>query len=279
MVEVDRPLEKVKAPHVLDNVTTENVSDVITKKEIDKALKVQEHFMKLRELQMKTTFEIAETLKAVRDNRWYKIYGYDDFNSWLESPEVDFDRAVAYRHIRILEVFILTGAFTKDELYNKAISKLEILIPYVTPREKGWAKMKKEIFGMLDLTRVDLTTYLNEQKEDNRYTPERETSVTKNKVTDAEFEEVSEAKAHSKEATGRSLHREMLEEADAKFEVAEKVEKVVSTNDVKKQLGLGGWYKLVAVEMEEDAGKVFKGLTLHVATAKKRGSDIFIDIE
>ncbi len=130
---------------------------------------------------------------------------------------------------------------------------------------------------MLDLTRVDLTTYLNEQKEDNRYTPERETSVTKNKVTDAEFEEVSEAKAHSKEA--RSQHKEMLEEADGKFEVAEKVEKVVSTNDVKKQLGLGGWYKLIAVEMEEDAGKVFKGLTLHVATAKKRGSDIFIDIE
>lgn len=277
MVEVDRALEKVKAPHVLDNVTTENVSDVITKKEIDKALRVQEHFMKLRELQMKTTFEIAETLKAVRDNRWYKIYGYDDFNSWLESPEVDFDRAVAYRHIRILEVFILTGAFTKDELYNKAISKLEILIPYVTPKEKGWAKAKKEIFGMLELTRVDLTIHLNEMKEDTRYKPER-LPASKDTVTDGQFEEVSEARTHSKE----THHKKMLEEADAKFEAAtkaQKVEKIVSTNDVKKQLGLGGWYKLVAVDMEEDAGKVFKGLTLHVATAKKRGSDIFIDIE
>lgn len=278
MVEVDRALEKVKTPHVLDNVTTENVSDVITKKEIAEALKVQEHFMKLRDLQMKTTFEIAETLKAVRDNRWYKIYGYDDFNAWLESPEVDFDRAVAYRHIRILEVFILTGAFTKDELYNKAISKLEILIPYVTPREKGWAKMKKEIFGMLELTRVDLTIHLNEKKEDTRYKPERAPAI-KDTVTDAQFEEVSEARTHSMETNGR--HKEMLEEGDAKYDaaIAQKVEKVVSTNDVKKQLGLGGWYKLVAVDMEEDGGKVFKGLTLHVATAKKRGSDIFIDIE
>ena len=283
MVSLGKELSKVRGVHPLDNVSTEQAGDVVTKAEIDRALKLQTRVRKLQEIQLKTMFELAATLKEIRDKRYYKILGYDGFEPWLSAPENDLDKSKAYRYIKVYEEYVLTGAFTKEELYGKSISKLEMLLPYVTPGEKGWAKRKREIHGMLELSRADLAHHLNDNLHDTRYTPERPVKslpAPKTIVQEAQFEDISNAKTHSVEQT---VQAKANQAADAAFDQAVKAtvetRKIVSTKDVKKEVGLGGWYRLVACDPQETAGKSFKGVTLHIAELMRKGGEIYLDIE
>ncbi len=283
MVSVGRELQHVKGRHGLDNVSTEQASDVVSREEVERAYKTLDRIKKLREAQMKLALELGEALKEVRDNRWFKLYGYDSFESWLSSPEIDVDKSTAYRYIKVLERCVLTGAFTKDELYERSISKIEMLLPYITPNEKGWTKKKREVEGWLDLSRVDLAIHLNEKLDDSRYTAERQPQQLPQRgtVTDAQFTEISDAKKNSTESS-RDTAPSKKNHADAAFAEATQMletKRIVSTSDVKKELGLGGWYKLVAEEPGTGRGKEFASVTLHAAKVKKVGSDIFVDIE
>ncbi len=282
MVSVGKELQHVRGTHGLDAVSSEQAGDVVSRKEVERAYKTLDKIKKFREAQMKLALELGEALKEVRDNRWFKLYGYESFESWLSSPEIDVDKSNAYRYIKVLERCVLTGAFTKDELYDKSISKIEMLLPYITPDEKGWVKRKKEVEGMLDLSRIDLTLHLNEQMADTRYTPpERQPKnalAQRGTVTDAEFIDISDAKKKSTEAS-RDTAPAKTTDADAAFTVAVGAMRIVSASDVKKELALGGWYKLVAEEPSTGRGKEYASVTIHAAKVKRVGSEIYIDIE
>jgi hypothetical protein len=214
----------------------------------------------------------------IRDNRWFKILGYNTFEQWVESPDIDIDRSSAYRYIRLYEVYVESGAFELSEIQDKSVSKLEILIPYVDPTSDNWRKRKKELLGYLDLPRAELVKHLNNALDDRRYGNGR---------TDKNAQRGMAIQADVKIDEGKL---EKLRQADDEFERATKVERrsepersieEVSDVQTKKKLGLSGWYELVPMKQppERGIGRVIEGVYITTEQVVVQGNRIFVNVE
>ncbi|GEM_PF-3180077 len=274
MVDTGKELSTVITSHALDNVTTEQIGDVLSQKEIELAYAEERKLIAAKQQYVNVSFAIAAHLKTILDNRWYKVLGHSTFESWCESPEIDLDRSTAFRYVRMFNVYLASAAFTMDELQDVGISKLDLMVHYVKPDEPEWDTKKKELLQMFTLPRRELTKFLNE---DTSSTPILPTTKTSN----ASYEVVSE---HPTDSTGPS---QKGKEADDAFSTAHKSEKssgsqiapVVQPID-SKRLGISGWYELVPLEQEPTAkGKLVTGAMLSANKILVTGSKIFIDIE
>lgn len=269
MVEVKKSVEKVGAVHPLDIVSTEQVGDVVSKTEITKAFDEEQSLLKAKRKSVDITFEIAARLKRIRDNRWYKILGHNDFQEWVESPEIDIDRATAYRYIKLYEAYIVSGAFTIEELEDRSTSKMEILLPYVDVQSDDWRNRKVKLLGLMELSRADLVEHLNRELSDNRY------ALPKNngEITNATFEDVPASSAKPR----RAEHDAADDVVANAVEVAG--DRTIPHSEVKKRLNLSGWYELVPVDKPVGEGKEIHGAVIQTQVVMFQGSKVFANIE
>jgi hypothetical protein len=72
---------------------------------------------------------IGKLLKAIRDEKLYKMLDYTTFNEFLHSEEVSFSRAKAYAYITIYEYFIQELELDEEKVAQMNISRLTMMIP------------------------------------------------------------------------------------------------------------------------------------------------------
>lgn len=65
----------------------------------------------------KNSLDLAVVLKTNKDKKYYKILGYDTFESYLATPEISLSRFFVYKLIKNYEIWV--------EGYNVALAKLE----------------------------------------------------------------------------------------------------------------------------------------------------------
>lgn len=279
MVSTSKSLALVQGVHPLDHVSTEQAGEVLPKRELDAAFREEKKLQKDKSMMVSLFLSIGASLKKIRDNRWHKALGYDTFETWAESPDIDIDRSSAYRYIKLFEVYVESGAFELDEICGQSISKLEVLIPRVKPGEANWKDRKLVVLGLLQLSRKDLIDTLNSQG-DTRYAPSNRNAAGSMAVG-AKYEVSDDAPQSRKPATSKSS-----KEADATFDEvvksskAETAGETVPASEATKKLGLSGWYEMVpTAEPPSGKGKVSKGVFITTESVIVTGNRIFVNVE
>lgn len=272
MVEIDKALTKVGSVHPLDNLSTEQVGDVLTRDEIQAAFDEEKAVRETKIQMIGLHFELGKHLKAIRDNRWYKVLGANSFEEWVESPEIDIEHNTAYRYARLYERYIESGAFTVEEIADKSMSKLDMLVEYVDTERKDWAKRKQKLLGYLDLTRADLVIALNGTS-DEKEKPESGKPDVNGKAgmaVDAKYETVP---ADNPETNERNVA------ADLDFTKAvPKDGETVPVTPSDKKLGLNGWYELVPCTDAPETGRVIGNVVLNTESVVISGNRLFVNV-
>lgn len=264
MVQVD--LSLVRSVHPLDNVSTENVGDVVSKKDIKKAYDNEQLVIQSKTMMVQISFTLSKYLMEILDNRQYKILGFNSFEQWCESPQIDIDRSSAFRYVKLYKIFIASGAFTVEELQDKGISKLEVVLPRIDPSAKDWQKTKQQILEDLVLTRKELILLNNEGRISlQRAADEARTVTARFEVMkgggNAEFEVVETVKESRKDKKNETQPQQR-------------------PSNPQKSLGIAGWYELVPMEDKPTVhGKTVAGVYLNAAKVVISGTRIFIDVE
>jgi len=109
-------------------------------------------------------FGIAEILKKIRDNEYYKYLGYDTFTDYVQNPDVGFNPRTAYYYIEIYETFILEKGYTPESLIDYSYDKLRKLLPIVRNEEN---KTEEVMDKALALKWSDFEKDYKEVKENN----------------------------------------------------------------------------------------------------------------
>lgn len=109
-----------------DLVVSEQVGDVMSQEVIEEAHKTEKRVIALMRGTTANLIEFGAHLKKVRDERFYKVYGFDSFEKWIEDETgLDMDRGTGYRWMQIYEVYVESGLFSIEELTERSIYKLQ----------------------------------------------------------------------------------------------------------------------------------------------------------
>jgi hypothetical protein len=114
------------------------------------------------------TWSLAEILKEVFDNEYYKELGYETFTLWLSSPEIDMSKQLGYRLVDMYKIYVVENKVKHAVLSITDYTKLSKILPIV---KKDPSKMdewleKARLLRRSDLEReVRLATVI-EQKEE-----------------------------------------------------------------------------------------------------------------
>lgn len=108
-------------------------------------------------------FGVAEILKKIRDNEYYKDLGYDTFTEYVQTPEIGFNPRTAYYYVEIYEMFILEKGYTPETLMDYSYDKLRKLLPIVRKESDTEEVMDKA----LALKWTDFEKNYKEEKENN----------------------------------------------------------------------------------------------------------------
>ena len=110
-------------------------------------------------------FSVAEILKKIKDSELYIPLGYENFASYVQSPEVGLNARTAYYYIEIYEVFIQKLGYTTDQLVDYSYDKLRKLMP-VVKEEKN---TKEVMENALALRWSDFAKQYKDDKENNGF--------------------------------------------------------------------------------------------------------------
>lgn len=102
----------------------------------DKAFTIDLHLRQLKVETNKNFLLMAKLLKQVRDERLWKDLDYESFESYIAQPELGFDRTSVYRFIGIHEKFVDELKVPPVELQRYDYSKLDVIKPHVTEKNK-----------------------------------------------------------------------------------------------------------------------------------------------
>lgn len=86
-----------------------------------------ENYERIKVLKAKaaeTFIELGWALKVARDEKHFKVLGYDTFEAFLGDPDISFSRAWVFGLIRVYEVYIERLKRPEDELVTISPSKL-----------------------------------------------------------------------------------------------------------------------------------------------------------
>ena len=86
MVSTSKAIETVQGVHPLDHVSTEQVGDVMSKKESEAAFREERKLQKDKSMIVALFLSMGQSLKKIRDNRWFKALGYDGFEDMGREP-------------------------------------------------------------------------------------------------------------------------------------------------------------------------------------------------
>lgn len=90
-----------------------------------------ERIRALRNLAEQTFLVLGEELYYFEAERQYTLLGYDTFEEYLASPEIDLSRSLAFRLKGIYETFVLRLKVHPDRLLEAGSTKLDKIRPVV----------------------------------------------------------------------------------------------------------------------------------------------------
>ena len=103
----------------------------ITEAEGKKAFEVHNAILNLKKQMGMAFVEIGKLLKEVRDNKLYRVLGYDTFQSYIVNSELGFKTRTVYYYIEIYECFIQELKVEMEKLADLGFDKLVMLLPMV----------------------------------------------------------------------------------------------------------------------------------------------------
>ena len=77
--------------------------------------------------------ELGRELYELRRHKEWRLLGYDSFEAYIATPEVNMSKTSAYRFIRVYAHFVLYLKCSTVALVQAGISKLDWLISHTTP--------------------------------------------------------------------------------------------------------------------------------------------------
>ena len=83
----------------------------------------------------------------------WQYLGYEDFNSWIASPEIDLGRSQVYALIEAYKVLVLELEMTTDDLGKLEVTKVSQVLPAL---RKGDVELEAAISDVEVLSRSDL---------------------------------------------------------------------------------------------------------------------------
>ncbi len=97
----------------------------------DIAHQKQQRIIELRNGIDNNFFLIARELWEINHFKFYKDYGYDTFDDFIDQPELKTERAWAYVLMREFELYIIDLQIPTRRLLDVGISKLNDIAPYI----------------------------------------------------------------------------------------------------------------------------------------------------
>ena len=80
--------------------------------------------------------ELARLLKENKDDKLYKVLGYETFEAYLATPELALSRSHVYTLIQIYEKLVVELKVQPAELVDTEWSKLQIVLPQINENNK-----------------------------------------------------------------------------------------------------------------------------------------------
>jgi len=100
----------------------------------------------------KNFLTLAERLYQIKEEGLYETLDYPSFTSYLASPEVSISATTAYSLIDIYRTFLLELKVNESELIPIGRTKLERILPVVTPENAEDWLSQAETLSTTDLT-------------------------------------------------------------------------------------------------------------------------------
>jgi len=245
-VKIARPFDDVADVPIMENpldvVSAEEAGDVVSEQELQRAISCEQAVLRLKRQTVLNFVEMGRYLKEIRDKSYYKLLGYTDFETWCESPEIDFSRSTVYRYIALVEKLVDTGIYKLEELEDKSLYKLVAIAPYVTSENR-----LEHLLGLsTNDFKVELAKFVEEQKGLVRL-PGMGTKSSK-AIPPATKSTVSGG-SHSPKT--QAIDQNMVEDADFEEVKSESVdeEETVPPFDI-NEFGLKGLFRLVPVKLK-----------------------------
>lgn len=94
----------------------------------DHAWRVHCQVIEARQRVERSFLELARLVREVRDQRLYRVLGYDTFEAWLVAPEINLSRTVGYRLIAALEA-VERHQIPEPLAVEIGVSRLELIAP------------------------------------------------------------------------------------------------------------------------------------------------------
>ena len=133
---------------------------------VDDAWKRHRMIVDLRHRAEATFLDLGEQLYWFEEHKQYKDLGFQTFEAYIADPEVNIDRATAFKLKGIFKTYILDLEVCPDILLPAGHDKLYRVRPYVTPDN-----VNEWIEKASSLSRSDLRIELQEQRFSDMQTP------------------------------------------------------------------------------------------------------------
>ena len=101
----------------------------------------------------KNFLSLAERLYQIKEESLYEVLDYPSFASYLASPEVSLSTTTAYSLIDIYRTFLLELKVRESELIPIGRTKLERILPVITPENAEDWLSRAEMLSTGDLTK------------------------------------------------------------------------------------------------------------------------------
>lgn len=96
---------------------------------------------------------MARYLHEFKEGAMWGHLGYEDFNSWIASPEIDLGRSSVYGMIEAYEVLVLGNQIDEAKLQELEVSKVAQVLPAI---RKGDVEVLDALADVEVLSRSDL---------------------------------------------------------------------------------------------------------------------------
>jgi site-specific DNA-methyltransferase (adenine-specific) len=113
-----------------------------------KALENHQQILGLKKDISKDFILLGKYLKENRDDKYFKELGYQTFEDYIESRDIELKRASVYELIRVYEKFIGELKYSTEELLEIDYSKLRLITPVLdvyAHRHKEWIAKAKNL--------------------------------------------------------------------------------------------------------------------------------------
>lgn len=96
---------------------------------------------------------LAKSLHEFKEGQMWTYLGYEDFNSWIASPDIDLGRSQVYALIDAYQVLVLDRELDPGRLAELEVTKVSQVLPAL---RKGDVELEDALSDVEVLSRSDL---------------------------------------------------------------------------------------------------------------------------